>query len=165
MVTGSWTLAVSGGFVSAAGGGHSEGRGGVHRAAVLADRGLVLGASSAVVPQVAGDDLNHARERDGEEGPQDPGQFHPDEDGDDDGQRVQLHGPGVDDRLQEVVLQLLVDHKEDDDHDAGGHGVDERDATGDYSAQGCPTSGMRSTMATNIAINAANGTPMILRTR
>src|SRR3954454_8157482 len=84
---------------------------------VLADGGLGLGASPAVVPEITGDHLDHSGHRDGEEGSEHARQLHGDQDRDEHGQRVQLDGPGQDQWLQQVVLELLVDDEENRDND------------------------------------------------
>ena len=50
-----------------------------------------------------------------------------DQDCDQHGKRRELHGPAVDDRLEHVVLELLVDDEEDQHDHAGGGRVEERD--------------------------------------
>src|SRR3954451_11799909 len=84
---------------------------------VLPDGGLGLGASPAVVPEITGDHLDHSGHRDGEEGSEHARQLHGDQDRDEHGQRVQLDGPGQDQWLQQVVLELLVDDEENRDND------------------------------------------------
>src|SRR5690242_8522294 len=78
-----------------------------------------------MVPQVTSDYLDHGGDRDGEQGAEQAGQFHRDEDRDQHGQGVEFDGAGEDQRLQQVILQLLINDEEDDRDDAGGHGVEE----------------------------------------
>src|SRR5450631_87738 len=89
-----------------------ESAGGHGGTSLLADRRLLLGAAAAMVPDIASHHLEHAGYRDGEQSSEDSGQFHRDQDGDQDAQRVQLHGPSEDERLKQVVLQLLVQQEE-----------------------------------------------------
>src|SRR4051812_41309185 len=84
----------------------------VDRDVVLADGGLVLRAPATVVPQVAQDDLDDAGDGDGEQRAEDAGELDREQDRDQHGERVELHRPGEDHRLQQVVLQLLVQHEE-----------------------------------------------------
>ena len=46
-----------------------------------------------------------------------------------------------DDRLQDVVLQLLVHHEHHQDHDGGGQGVQGGHGDGHHGAQGRPDQG------------------------
>ena len=48
-----------------------------------------------------------------------------------DDQRRELHRATVDERLQHVVLELLVEDEEDDEHDAGSGRVEEADRADD----------------------------------
>ena len=52
------------------------------------------------------------------------------------GERVQLHGAGEDQRLEQVVLQLLVEHEEHQDDDARGDRVQEAGEDRDGAADG-----------------------------
>ena len=64
-------------------------------------------------------------------------------------ERRELHRPAVDHRLEEVVLDLLVDDEEDDDDDPGRDRVQERDRADRRSpAIVAPASGIRSRIAT-----------------
>ena len=90
---------------------------------VLARRGGRLQPAAPVVVHVSGDDLDHGGHRNGEQGAQYPGELHPREHRGEHGQRVELDRPRHDHRLQDVVLQLLVNDEEDQDRDAGGHRV------------------------------------------
>ena len=68
-----------------------------------------------------------------------------------------------DQRLQQVVLELLVDHEEDRHHDQRRDRVDERRDQATSAPRVAPTSGIRSAIATNSAISPANGTPIDLQ--
>ena len=83
--------------------------------------------ASALVEPRDQEHLDRARDRDRGERTEHAGQLGADQDGDEDRQRRKLHGPAVDDRLDDVVLDLLVDDEEDDQDDPGGHRVDEPD--------------------------------------
>ena len=63
----------------------------------------------------------------GGEGADHAGQLGADEHGDQDDERRELHGAAVDDRLQDVVLELLVENEEDQHDDPGLGRVEERD--------------------------------------
>src|SRR6266542_1350201 len=54
-----------------------------------------------------------------------------DQHGDEDGERRELHGPAVDDRLEDVVLDLLVDDEEHDQDNPGDDRVQEADGDHD----------------------------------
>src|SRR4029453_13906599 len=82
-----------------------------------------LEAAAGAVVEVAADDMEDSGYRYGEQGAQEPEQLDPDEDADQHGQRGQLHRARHDDRLQDVVLQLLVNDEDDQDHDGGGQRV------------------------------------------
>src|SRR5439155_25244707 len=88
------------------------------------------------VPQVTRDDLGDAGDGYGEEGAEQAGEFHAEQDGYQYGQRVEFDGAGHDDRLEQVVLHLLIDDEEDGDHNAGGDGVQEAGAGGHDRAEG-----------------------------
>src|SRR5947208_15644284 len=59
---------------------------------VFPDRRFRLGSPTSVVPHIADDGLDDARRGDGQEGAEDPGKFDRDEDGQQDGQWVELDG-------------------------------------------------------------------------
>ena len=77
------------------------------------------------------DDLDRAGDRDRSERTEHAGELGSDQHGDQDHERGELHRPAVDDRLENVVLDLLVDDEEHDDDDSGGNGVQERDRSDD----------------------------------
>src|SRR6266545_4202042 len=62
---------------------------------------------------------------------EDARQLSSDQHGDEDGERRELHGPAVDDRLEDVILDLLVDDKEHDQDDPGDDRVQEADGDDD----------------------------------
>lgn len=66
---------------------------------ILPDRWLGLGPSTAVIPDVASDGLDDACSWYGQKRAQDPGQLDRQQDGEQNRQRVELHGAGQDDRL------------------------------------------------------------------
>src|SRR6266542_4269137 len=68
-------------------------------------------ALAAVVQPIQEQHLDRARDGDRCERPENPGQLGADEDRDEHGQRGELHRTPVDDGLQEVILDLLVDHE------------------------------------------------------
>jgi hypothetical protein len=71
-----------------------------------------------LLAEVLRDDLDHRHERHGEERTEDPGDQRPGTDAEDDGQRVDRHGPAHQEGLQQVRLDLR--HEDPD-------GVDGRD--------------------------------------
>src|SRR5512132_671906 len=77
-----------------------------------------------VRPPVAQEDLDRRGGRDGEQRAEDPEQRRADQDGEDRDDRVDLQRAAVDDRLDERVLDALVDDDERDPHDRGGGEVD-----------------------------------------
>src|SRR2546425_10422318 len=82
------------------------------------DRGDGLEAGLAVVPEVAHHDLDDPGGGDGQQGADEAGQLHAYEDGEEDEERVERHGPAHDHGLEDVVLDLLVDDEHNDHGDA-----------------------------------------------
>src|SRR4051812_1851809 len=80
---------------------------GNRRCLLLANGRLRLGPTAPLVPHVAGDDLHHAGDRDGQQRAENARELDPDEDADQHDERVQLDRAGQDDRLEQVVFQLL----------------------------------------------------------
>ena len=80
-------------------------------------------AAFSVVPEVTHDDLDDAGEGDGEQGAENPGELNPHEDRHNHCKRIEFDCPGQDEWLQNMVLQLLIGHKEDGDHDECWEGV------------------------------------------
>jgi hypothetical protein len=97
-------------------------------------------------------------------GDEDPGNLDRQQDRDDDGERVQLHGPRIDDRLQQMVSSCWYANEEDHEHDLRLHRVDEAAADATTAPNVAPTRRMRSVIATNSATRAGNGAPTILST-
>src|SRR3954451_17460912 len=81
----------------------------VGRFPIHADGWLCLELAATVIPEVTGDDLEDAGQGDGQQRPEDAGELNGYEDGDEHRQRVQVDRSGENQRLQQVVLQLLVD--------------------------------------------------------
>src|SRR3954470_14196635 len=77
-----------------------------------------------VRPPVAQEDLDRRGDRDGEQRAEDPEQRRADQDGEDRDDRVDLQRAAVDDRLDERVLDALVDDDERDPHDRRGGKID-----------------------------------------
>src|SRR3954471_7855981 len=81
----------------------------------------------SVLEPVEEHDLERAGDGDRRERADDPRELRADQDRDEHRERGELHRPAIDDRLQQVVLDLLIDDEEDHHHDPGGYGVQERD--------------------------------------
>ena len=64
-------------------------------------------------------DLQRAGDRDGAERAEHAGHLGPDQDRDQHDERRELHGAPVDERLEHVVLDLLVEDEEHEQHDPG----------------------------------------------
>src|SRR3954454_16341032 len=77
-----------------------------------------------VSPPVAQEDLDRRGDRDGKQRTEDPEQRRAHQDGEDRDDRVHLQRVAVDDRLDERVLDALVDDDERDPHDRRGGEVD-----------------------------------------
>src|SRR3954447_25397998 len=88
---------------------------------------LVAVVAAAVAPGVDQQDLQRARDRDGAQRAEHARDLGADQDRHEHHQRRELHRAAVDERLQHVVLELLVEHEEDEDHDPGGDRGEERD--------------------------------------
>src|SRR3954454_5636918 len=93
---------------------------GVGRDVVVRRRG------AAVLEPVGDDDLDRPGDGDRRERAEHAGHLGAHEHGHENGQRRQLHGAPVDDRLEQVVLDLLVDDEEDEHDDRRGHRVGQR---------------------------------------
>ena len=91
----------------------------------------------------------------------DSGELNPNQDRHNHCQRIEFDCPGQDEWLQNMVLQLLICHKEDGDHDECWDGVKAAAVTATIAPRVAPMSGMRSAIPTNMAIRPAKGTPMI----
>ena len=113
-------------------------------------RAVLVGEHEAVAGGFATDLLEHdlyrPGERDGQERTHEPEQFDPEQHAQQDYERVHLHCPGHDRRLQDAVFELLVDDEEHQRDDAGRgvlqeggeygnggaeRGTDERDQVGE----------------------------------
>ena len=99
-----------------------------------------LEAASVAVVEVAADDMEDSGDRDGEQRPEErtarPMRMLTSTVSAD-----SLNGARHDDRLQDVVLQLLVHHEHHQDHDGGGQGVQGGHGDGHHGAQGRPDQG------------------------
>ena len=73
----------------------------------------------AVLEPVDEDHLDRAGDRDRRQRSDHAGELGADQHRDQHGQRRELHRPAVDDRLEHVVLELLVEDEEDQEHDPG----------------------------------------------
>ena len=102
-----------------------------------------------VLAPVEDQHLDRAGDRDRPERAEDPRELRADQDRDQHGERRELHRPAVDERLEDVVLDLLVDDEEDDDDDPGRDRVQECDDAEMIAAIVAPASGIRSRIATS----------------
>src|SRR5438034_2218720 len=84
-----------------------------------------------VGPPVAEEDLHRRGDRDGQQRAEDPEQRRADQDGEDRDDRVDLERAAVDERLDERVLDALVDDDERDPHDRRGGEIDRGGGDGD----------------------------------
>ena len=92
-------------------------------------RGRRLDLRRAAVPLPVDDhDLDRAGDRDRAERAEDAGDLGADEHRDQHRERRELHRSAVDERLEHVVLELLVDDEEHDHDDPGRDRVQEGDA-------------------------------------
>ena len=107
-----------------------------------------------MLEHVDDDDLDRSGDRNRAERPEHARERRADQHGHEDDERRELDGPSVHERLQEMVLDLLVDDEEDD-------------ATVEamIAAIVAPTSGTRSRIPTSSPSASAKGTPMIQSTR
>ena len=106
--------------------------------------------------------LDRAGHRDRAQGAEDAGDLRADEHGDQHRQRGELHGPPVDERLEQVVLDLLVDDEEPiTTRSPRGPSAGTRRGRRGSAASVAPASGTRSRRATTSPSATANGTPMI----
>jgi hypothetical protein len=91
---------------------------------------LGLAAESQLVPAVAKDladhDLDARRERDGQERSDHPEKRASKQDGDEHDEWLHVDGTRLDSRLDDVVLNLLVDDRPDCPNDRGRREIDER---------------------------------------
>src|SRR4051794_12687848 len=93
---------------------------------------------AAVFEPVLEDHLERPRDRDRAQRAEDPRHLRPDQHGDQDRQRRELHRPSVHERLQQMVLQLLIDDEEREHHDRRRGRVRERDQREDDRGEGRP---------------------------
>src|SRR5262249_16792123 len=127
-------------------------------------------ALAPVLEPVHDHDLDRSRNRNSTQRTEDPGDLGADQHRDEHHQRRELHGARIHDRLQEVVLDLLVDDEEDDDDDPGHDRLDERDRADDEPPHRFPPqpnqlgalpNAMRSWIPTKTPRGTANGTPTL----
>ena len=125
--------------------------------------GLIFEAAFSVIPEVTHDDLMMPAKGMASSAPRIPASSTPNQDRHNHCQRIEFDCPGQDEWLQNMVLQLLICHKEDGDHDECWDGVKAAAVTATIAPRVAPMSGMRSAIPTNMAIRPAKGTPMIFR--
>src|SRR6266545_6790529 len=87
-----------------------------------------FGGCLAIAEEFAPNSLDDPRHRNRSERTKNPGELGPNQHGNEHDQWCELHRAAVDDRLEDVVLQLLVDDEEhDDDHALDTPDLDEDD--------------------------------------
>src|SRR6266545_1199539 len=87
-----------------------------------------FGGCLAIAEEFAPNSLDDPRHRNRSERTKNPGELGPNQHGNEHDQWCELHRAAVDDRLEDVVLQLLVDDEEhDDDHALDPPDLDEDD--------------------------------------
>jgi hypothetical protein len=89
-----------------------------------------------MIPEVTNDDLDDPGDRDGQERAEDAGELDGDQYRHQHGERVQFHRASQNQRLQDVVLELLVGHEEDRDDDQRRNRVHEGSEHRDDGAEG-----------------------------
>src|SRR5450830_841925 len=89
------------------------------------------GTGAAVLQEISQDDLNPPGDRNSGQSSDDASEFRPDQHRDQNGERRELHRLAVDERLQQLILDLLVDDEVDEHDHARPDAGSERDSGDD----------------------------------